>query len=271
MAVDNKFLDSIPQAYQEYMAPLIFDPYAADMAERALAHSPTAILEIAAGTGVLTRKIALNLKPNARFTVTDLNLPMLRIAQKNIQDDRITWQLCDALSLPFEDHKFDAVVCEFGAMFFPDHVKAYKETNRVLRQNGRFYFSVWDKISENDFAYAVELALEKYFPNNPPKFMSRTPHGYFDQEMIHNELDTSGFSEIEFETLTFTSKAPAAKFVAAAFCTGTPLRSEIESRIPGGLEKATAYVTDVLVELYGSGPLESKMRAFVISAKKLDH
>ncbi len=269
MTSDNKFSESISLVYQNYMVPLIFESYAVDLAKRVSLQLPKSILEIAAGTGVVTKQMALRLLPEAHLIVTDLNQPMLDLAQQNIHDNRIIWQQCDALSLPFEDQKFDAVVCQFGAMFFPDHIRAYKETHRVLNPNGRIYFNVWDKISENHFTQEVEQALEKYFPNDPPKFMSRTPHGYFDVVKIRHELVAAGFSKIEIETLTHASKAPSPHFIATAFCTGTILRSEIESRAPSSLQRVTSYITDALTKRFGTGPIEGKIQALVISAIKL--
>ncbi len=268
MTIDHQFSESIPVAYQEYMVPMIFAPYAVDLATRVSAHSPAEILETAAGTGVVTKELVSRLSPNAHLTVTDLNQPMLDLAQKMIRDSRLSWQACDALSLPFENEKFDAVLCQFGAMFFPDHIRAYQEANRVLASKGRFYLNVWDQISENEFAFEVENFLQKYFPNNPPKFMSRTPHGYYDVAKIRRELEMAGFYEIQIETVSFRSRAPSSQFAAVAYCQGTPLRLEIESRAPGALQEVTRKVADNLAERFGTGAIEGKIQALVISARK---
>lgn len=269
MTTDNKFSDSISYVYQNYMVPLIFESYAVDLATRVSRQSPASLLEIAAGTGVVTKEIASRLRSDARIMATDLNQPMLELAKKSVPDRRITWQQCDALALPFETKSFEAVVCQFGAMFFSDHIQAYKEANRVLKPNGRYYFNVWDQISENCCTLEVEDALAKYFPDDPPKFMSRTPHGYFDKKRIHSELEAAGFSKIEIETVTHTSKAPSASYIATAFCTGTPLRSEIEARAPGSLEAVTSYVSEALTKSLGKGQVEGKIQAIVITAGKL--
>ena len=266
MTNENKFSDSISLVYENYMVPLIFESYAADLATRVSNKSPQTILEVAAGTGVVTKHMVQRLKSDARLTVTDLNQPMLDLAKSNLHDSRITWQQCDALSLPFEDQKFDAVVCQFGAMFFPDRVQAYKEAHRVLKPKGRIYFNVWDQISENLFANEIENLLERYFPNDPPKFMSRIPHGYFDETKIRIELESAGFSEIAIETVPHIGKAPSSDFVATAFCTGTPLRSEIEKRAPNSLEKVRSSVAEALTKRFGTGPIEGKIQAFVMSA-----
>jgi ubiquinone/menaquinone biosynthesis C-methylase UbiE len=178
LEADKVFAGSVPENYDRNMVPLIFEPYAADMARRAASLSPSAVLETAAGTGVVTRALAPRLAAHASYTVTDLNQPMLDYAaSRQPPDTRIEWRQADALALPFENAAFDLVCCQFGAMFFPDRTSGYREARRVLKPGGRFLFSVWDRIEENVFADDVTNALAKMFPNDPPRFMARTPHG----------------------------------------------------------------------------------------------
>src|SRR5271169_5492662 len=177
---DKGFSGSIPKLYEAYLVPLIFEPYAADMASRVAARSPTRVLEIAAGTGVVTRQMASALPASAAIVATDLNQPMLDLASTVTIERPVEWRQADALQLPFEDGTFDAVVCQFGVMFFPDKRKAFSEARRVLRPGGAFIFNVWDRIEENEFAHTVTTALESVFPGDPPRFMARTPHGYND-------------------------------------------------------------------------------------------
>ena len=193
-ATDKLFAGSIPETYDRFLVPLIFESYARDLAERLARVEPREVLETAAGTGVLTRA-ASRLPAQARIVATDLNLPMLDHAQRRSHDGRITWRQADALALPFEDQSFDVVACQFGAMFFPDKVQGYREARRVLKPGGRFLFNVWDRISENEFADVVTQALATLFPQDPPRFMARIPHGYHDVEKIRKELMAAGFKE----------------------------------------------------------------------------
>jgi ubiquinone/menaquinone biosynthesis C-methylase UbiE len=176
LETDKVFAGSVPENYDRYMVPLIFAPYAADLAERAASLSPYAVLEIAAGTGVVTRALSPKLSPDASYFVTDLNQPMLDYAaSRQGPDTRITWRQANALALPFENAAFDVVCCQFGAMFFPDRSAAYREAKRVLKPGGHLLFSVWDRIEENVFADDVTKALARIFPNDPPRFLARTP------------------------------------------------------------------------------------------------
>jgi ubiquinone/menaquinone biosynthesis C-methylase UbiE len=147
VATDKIFAGSVPEIYDRYLVPLIFDSYAIDLAERMAKTDARDVLETAAGTGVLTRTIASRVPASARIVATDLNQPMLNQAKaRQSHNGRIEWKQADALALPFDDQSFDVVACQFGVMFFPDKVQGYKEARRVLRPGGQFLFNVWDRI-----------------------------------------------------------------------------------------------------------------------------
>jgi len=267
VATDKVFSGSIPEFYDRMMVPLIFEPYAADLAKRVAEAAPRAVLETAAGTGVVTRAMASRLPASVHITATDLNQPMLDYAMSRQPDDkRISWKQADALALPFDDQSFDVVACEFGAMFFPDKVQGYKEARRVLKPGGRLLFNVWDKISENDFANTIAHELADMFPDDPPRFMERTPHGYHDGKRIRAELAEAGFSDVKIDAVDARSKAASPRDPAVAYCQGTPWRTEIEARGASRLEEATDRATEAMARNYGKGAVDGRIRAFVITA-----
>jgi ubiquinone/menaquinone biosynthesis C-methylase UbiE len=265
-ATDKAFTGSIPEIYQRLLVPLIFEPYARDLAGRIGKVQPTRVLETAAGTGVLTRALVAQLPDHGGITATDLNEPMLAQARKTLPDRRVAWRQADALALPFGDGSFDAVACQFGVMFFPDRVKGYSEARRVLGGSGRFFFNVWDKIADNEFADVVTQALGEVFPNDPPRFMARIPHGYCNEDQIRNDLRSAGFTDITIDAVEHMSRAASPREPAIAYCQGTPLRAEIEARGAPGLEAATTAAIEALARRFGSGAIEGKIRALVISA-----
>lgn len=268
VATDKLFAGSIPEIYDRFLVPLIFEPYALDLADRIASTAPRRVLETAAGTGVLTRALAARLPPDAQLVATDLNQPMLdRAAARLPGDARLTWRQADALALPFEDRSFDVVACQFGVMFFPDQVQGYKEARRVLKPDGHFLFNVWDQISENEFADGVTQALAEVFPQDPPRFMARTPHGYCDMDKIREELTLAGFSNVSVAAIDAISRAPSPRHPAVAYCQGTPLRNEIEARDKSRLEEATNKVTDALRKRFGNGAVEGRIRGLVIAAQ----
>ncbi len=154
----------------------------------------------------------------------------------------------------FDAQSLDVVACQFGVMFFPDKVQGYREANRVLKRSGRFIFSVWDHISSNEFADVVTEALAAHIPEDPPRFVARTPHGYHDADLIREQLNTAGFTSISIDTVDHRSRAPSARDVAIAYCQGTPLRNEIEARAPARLEDATKHAAKALAERFGPVP-----------------
>jgi SAM-dependent methyltransferase len=263
---DQAFVDAIPELYDRLLVPLFFESYAADLAGRAASHSPTRVLEIAAGTGVLTRHLAANLADTTSIVATDLNAPMLERAAAIGTKRPVQWQLADALNLPFEDASFDVVVCQFGVMFFPDKPRAYSEVHRVLRPRGHFLFNVWDRIEDNEFSQVAESALEALFPGNPPRFFSRTPHGYCDSAIIQRQLAEGGFGNAaEVHTVTARSRAESAHVAAVALCQGTPLRNEIEARDASKLDAATDCAAEAIARRFGNGAVDGKIQAVVFS------
>ena len=266
LPADSAFSGSIPENYDRHMVPLIFASYAADLAARAARLTPRAVLEIAAGTGVVTRALAPLLSADARYVASDLNPAMLAHAAAQQGDDRrIDWRQADAMALPFADASFDLVCCQFGAMFFPDRPAGYREARRVLKPGGRLLFSVWDRIEDNVFADEVTQALAGLFPHDPPRFLVRTPHGYADTAMIRRDLAAAGFGDVTIETRAEESRAPSPAIVAAAFCQGTVLRTEILAA-GGDLARTTDQVTQALVARHGTGAVAARIQAHIISA-----
>lgn len=266
---DKAFVGSIPEIYDAYLVPLIFEEFANDLAERAAALEPAKILETAAGSGVVARALTSHLSSEAHYTVTDLNQPMLdHAASKHEPDSRVCWQQADALNLPFDDESFDAVVCQFGVMFYPDRVAGYAEALRVLKPGGTLLFNVWGPIRSNEFADIAAKVIASVFPDKPTSFLARTPYTYHEEDLIRLELRQAGFSNIIYETLESTSSAPSPRHAAIAFCQGTPQRIEIETWDAKRLDHVTDRVEEVIESNYGAGPISAKIKGHIITAKR---
>ncbi|HEV2706785.1 MAG TPA: class I SAM-dependent methyltransferase [Pyrinomonadaceae bacterium] len=263
---DKVFAGSIPKLYDTYLVPLIFEQYAADLAERLSSRPLSRVLEIAAGTGAVTRALASALPESVSIVATDLNQAMLDHASAVGTTRAVEWQQADAMQLPFPDASFDAVVCQFGVMFFPDKSEAFAEARRVLRPGGVFFFNVWDRITENEFADTIEGALASLFPADPPRFLARTPYGYHDRQTIERDLANGGFSAApRIETLAVRSRATSPDIPAIAFCQGTPLRSEITARDASRLDEATRLAAEAIAERFGRGEVDAKIQAHVVA------
>jgi SAM-dependent methyltransferase len=267
---DAVFAGSVPQLYESHMVPLLFEPYAGEMARRAAALAPARVLETAAGTGVVTRAMDQALPAEVEIVATDLNAPMLERARAVATARPVQWQAADAQALPFEDASFDLVVCQFGVMFFPDKPGAFAEALRVLRPGGTLLFSAWDRIELNEFTDVIVSAVATLFPQDPPRFMARTPHGYFDIEAISRDLSAGGFASApHIDTVAKRSRATSPREPAVAICQGSPMRDEIVARGgPEGLAEATRVAEAALAERFGSGEIEGWMQAHVVAVQR---
>ena len=267
-ATDKVFAGSIPKIYDTYLVPLIFQAYADDLARRTASLPARQVLEVAAGSGVVTRALAAALPADVEIVSTDLNPAMIEHAKSVGTQRAVEWSMADAMQLPFDDDRFDVVVCQFGAMFFPDKAHAFAEARRVLRPGGVLVFNVWDRIEENEFTDVVTNAVAALFPDDPPRFLARTPHGYHDKAMIRHDVAQGGFRGApEIVTVTETSRAASPRIPAVAFCQGTPLRSEIETRSRSRLEEATTAAEHALARHYGTGAVEGRIQAHVVTVE----
>ncbi len=266
---DKAFDGSIPALYESHLVPLIFEPYAADLASRLASRSIASVLELAAGTGVLTRALASVLPERVSVVATDLNQPMLDHASTLGTARPVEWRQADAMQLPFTDESFDAVACQFGVMFFPDKTKAFAEARRVLKPGGILIFNVWDTIEDNEFADAITTALESLFPDDPPRFLARTPHGYHRHEDIERDFAGGGFgASPSIITVAARSRAISARVPAVAYCHGTPLRHEIEARDATGLSEATDVAEAAIARRFGRGAVDGKIQAHVVIVER---
>ncbi|MEX0171458.1 class I SAM-dependent methyltransferase [Streptomyces sp. LMG1-1-1.1] len=251
----------MPAAYERYLVPAVFRPFAEDLTVKAAALRPRRILELAAGTGVLTSTL-LAATPSSEVTATDLNEAM--VAFGSAQAPGATWRQADAQRLPFADGRFDLVVCQFGVMFFPDRVAAFTEVRRVLVAGGRFLFNTWGPLGTHAFEAALQAGLERAFPVDPPRFFPTVPHGYADPASVATDLTAAGFTVEEEQELTLQGRAPSTADLAIGYLTGTPVRGAVEERGDGPTVRAT--VTAEMTARLGPGPVTAPMTAYVFRA-----
>lgn len=263
---DAVFAGSIPALYDRHLGPLLFEPYAIETARRVAEFRPARVLETAAGTGIVTQALIERLPPTAALIATDLNQAMLDHAANRPALKRVELRQADALALPFADGAFDIVVCQFGIMFFSDRVAGYREARRVLAPGGRVVFAVWDSLEYNPLPRVVVEAATARYPDKPPRFLARTPHGHSDVGVIRRELAAAGFQSIAAETVTLASRAPSAVHAATGLCQGTPMRGEIEAAEPAGLAATTDAAAAALRRAYGIGAIEAPMQAIIVTA-----
>jgi SAM-dependent methyltransferase len=260
-----RFSGSVPESYERLMVPLIFRPYAEELARRAKHVGPRRILETAAGTGAVTRALHQAL-PEAEIAATDLNQPMLDVAAGKLTSDKVRFLAADAQQLPFEDASFDLVVCQFGAMFFPDRARAFSEARRVLNDDGRLLLAIWDGIERNPLTNIAQETLIELFPDDPPLFMREGPVSYADPSRIERDLHAAGFATVEIETVEKRSRASSAQEAAEALCYGTPMGVEVQDREAVSLERVFAEVRRKFEAFEKNGAIDAPMSAHIVTA-----
>jgi SAM-dependent methyltransferase len=255
--------------YDELLVPLLFQAYADYVAGLLTDLRSGSLLEVAAGTGAVTRAMAAALPAEVTITATDLVPGMLERAQRSGTPRPVTWHRADVMALPYESESFDVVVCQFGAMFFEPKAAAFAEVRRVLRPGGRFVFSVWDGLDRNEFGEVVNDAMKRLFPEDPPLFLETKPYAYHDGPAIIADLRAGGFdSQPSIERVEYASHASSPMDVAIGFCGGTPLRDQVEARGSDLLHGAISAASDAIAERFGPEGLQSRMSAQVVVAVK---
>lgn len=263
-----QFSGSIPAAYDRYLGPLLFQPYAEDLAARLLMGKEGSVLELACGTGILTRVLRSRFPATVKLTATDLNEPMFRSAvDKFAQEEDVHWAQADACALPFSDAMFDAVVCQFGIMFVPDKALAAREAHRVLKPGGLFLFNVWDAIEHNELCRIAHGTITGYFEKDPPMFYE-TPFGYHDQEEIKGTLERAGFRDVWTEVVAKVGEASRAADVATGLVQGNPVSVAIAERDASLLPVITKAVANAIENRFGATDIRIPMRAIVVEARK---
>lgn len=268
MSGDAAFVGSIPQHYDQGLGPLIFVDYAADIARRAASCNPKRVLETAAGTGIVTRKLRDALPAGTHLTATDLNAPMLEVARAKFKaGEQVAFQPADAMALPFGDGSFDAIVCQFGIMFYPDKDKSYREAWRVLAPGGRYLFSVWDSHRHNPFGRIAHETAGKFFPSDPPQFYN-VPFSCHQIDPIKEGLSAAGFGNVDIAVLRLQKDIPDAAAFARGIVYGNPLYDQIKARGSATPEQVFDAVTQNLRREFGADPGRMPLQAIVFSAQK---
>jgi ubiquinone/menaquinone biosynthesis C-methylase UbiE len=261
-----RFVDTIPEIYDRHLGPVIFEPYAADLARRVTVHADGSVLETACGTGILTQRLRAHLSPAVCLVATDLNEPMIEYARTKLSGvEQINWQQADAAILPFPAASFAAVVCQFGLMFVPDKQAALREARRVLAEGGLLAFNVWDSFEHNPFGRIAHETIGGFFPDDPPNFY-QVPFGFHNPDVLRRLLADNGFGQVELESVTLEARSTSAKSFAVGLVKGNPVSIAIqEHSVP--FDPIVEAVATALVRVGGDNPFRSTMRALVVTAR----
>jgi ubiquinone/menaquinone biosynthesis C-methylase UbiE len=253
MASIALFSGSVPVNYDRYLGPILFEPYALDLAERLKKDKVQHLLELACGTGRVTRHLADLIPDNGSLTATDLNPGMLEVAQSKISNKKVEWTIANALELPFDNEQFDHIVCQFGVMFFPDKEKSFREAFRVLKANGKYIFNTWESVEKNPRIDAMWKVIYEIFGNESPDFFQKGPHSFYDKNEIEQLLLKAGFQKVQMETVAKTPKYNQPDDLIKGFADGSPLSNylmekdkEVQTRFRKQMQEALSEQDKIL-------------------------
>ena len=263
------FVGSVPGNYDRYLGPLFFHAFADDLAARLMVKPGMRMLETACGTGIVTERLAARLAGQGTLVASDLNEPMMAYASQRLgAGARVEWRQADATALPFDDRSFDAVVCQFGVMFYPDKARGLREAFRVLRSGGQYLFNVWDSLEHNPVPRITHETVTSFFPVDPPQFYT-IPFSLFDTAPVKAWLHDAGFVEIQAHPLAKTGTSPSIEDAAIGLIDGNPIGAQISERKPEALGPIKSALAGKLAAQFGTGrPLQAPLRAIVFSARK---
>ena len=265
--IQLKFNGSIPQNYDDYLGPMFFEPYAQEVGKLIDASSVGSALEIACGTGRLTKHLRRALASDARLVASDLSTDMLSVAKKKLADDNIEWMIADAQGLPFEANSFDLVVCYFGLMLVPDKSQAFREALRVLKKGGMLLMATWDKLEHNEASNVFRLTLKSLLGDTLPDSY-KLPFSLYDQGLITTMLNDAGFVNVHSEKVKKESIGETSEKATYGLINGGSLYNEIVKRDPALIGQITASVEEILSQRYGHAPMISPMSAIITRAWK---
>lgn len=261
------FAGSIPENYDGGMGDMFFEPYAKEMVKRVVILQPGQLLEIACGTGRLTKYLSQQL-PEALITATDLTPSMLEFAKKKFPAFKnVTWEIADGLSLPFKNASFDCVVVQFGVMFYPDKLQGLKEAFRVLKNGGNFVFATWNSLEKNPISNMANEVVKGFFPDDPPKFF-HIPFSYYNESIIRKELSDAGFKNVEIETIALTGHNITAENAARGLLEGSPIINFINENAPDKLPEIKQKFVERIISDYGKEKLSIPLNALIVKAQK---
>ncbi len=261
-----QFTGSIPAAYDRYLGPMLFEPYADDLTARLVVPRTAAVLELACGTGILTARLRRAFPPTVSLTATDLNEPMVAYARTKVGTADITWQPADAQSLPFPGAAFEAVACQFGIMFVPDKAKAFGEVRRVLKPHGLFAFNVWQSLEDNSFGRIARDTIARFFTSDPPTFYD-VPFGYHNVPEIRGLLRAARLNLVSCTPVELEAKSPTATDAARGLVLGNPVMLDVTERATATPDEVVRAVAEALSAEGGDAPLRLPMRALVFLAQ----
>jgi ubiquinone/menaquinone biosynthesis C-methylase UbiE len=253
--------------YDSILGPAQLEAIASELVGRVPSKPDGDVLELACGTGIVTRKLREQLDPAVRLVATDLSPAMIDYARKKLREQEgIEWREADMASLPFPDASFGAVVCSLGIMFVPDKKKAFAEARRVLREGGTFLFNTWDSLHENPHARTAGEVMDELFPGDPEMQFAKIPFGFYDYAVIRKHLAEHGLRELRMEKRPIAIHCETVHRYATGMVKGTPRALLIRER-GKSLDEVIDKLAAALARVGGDAPFRLPAQVIVVETR----
>jgi ubiquinone/menaquinone biosynthesis C-methylase UbiE len=207
------------EIYEKHMVPAIFGLWAPDLVDSARVRPGERVLDVACGTGVVTRVIAERVGPGGRVVGLDSNPDMLAAARTAPSQSNIDWLVENAMSMSLLDQAFDAVVCQQGFQFFPDKVAALQEMRRVLVPGGRLALSVWRSVDQSP---AFRILRDHLARRLGPEKAALRPFGLPDGQAIGAMISSAGFRDVKVRAEVKISRFQSPQHMVLSIAGGAP-------------------------------------------------
>lgn len=262
------FDSSVAQNYDDLLGDFMFEPFALDLLEKTNVAAMQNVLELACGTGRVTKHLSHYLPGRSKLTATDINSGMVAVAKKRVENSAIRWETADISKLPYQDNAFDLIVCQFGLMFVPDKLTALKEIYRVLQPGGKLIFSTWAPIAINRAWLINNRVVNSFLGNKPTLIFEQGPFCMDQHQPVIDFLEEAGFNQNRVTLIEKVSEIESASVAAQGFILGLPTLNLINERIPDLLFSVVEKLESELAAELGNHPLKTVFRALLFEASK---
>lgn len=262
------FNGSVAQNYDDCLGPFVFEPFALDLLERIDTTKTGAVLELACGTGRVTKHLTEKLPVTSIVMATDLNAGMIAVAKEKVLSPAVKWATVDMTNIPFDENNFDLIVCQFGLMFAPDKLKALIEIRRVLKEGGKLIFNTWDSIENNKIWQTTNDIVNSFLSDAPTTIFKDGPFAMHDEKAVLQLLEQAGFNNSSVASVNKTGQISTAALAAKGFIQGLPVLNTIREKIPASLPAILKAVEKEYVQQFSDQPLKAALQAWVFEATK---
>ena len=260
---------SASEAYEQYLVPPMFAPWADRMLETSGVNEGDRVLDVACGTGIVARRAASRVSESGSVVGLDINERMLAVAAEITADLHysIEWRQGEATELPFSDERFDVVCCQQALQFFDDPGAPVREMRRVLKPGGRAVLSVWRPLDYQPAYMVLADALEEYISDEAGTMM-RSPFPAWDGKKLRTLAQDAGFDDVSVTTEIGSVRYPSVEEFVRREAASSPLAESITAVKREVRDELVGEIKDALQTYLDDEGIVSPMESYVVIAER---